>query len=346
MITKFKSLYLVSLLSVAGINVATINVAMIIVVTVITALPAYADSNYADASPNFATCPNNFYQQVAPTYQNTKLIDNTHPLCFQGFAVLYSGYARTPLWSAEHLTRQRIEQADKLERKDSFHEERQLPYSVQAKLKSYSGSGYDRGHLAPNSDMANQNQQYDSFSLANIAPQSPYLNRHIWKKVESATRYLTKVHGESYVLTGTVFRNTQKLDNAVSVPSHLYKVVYLPTTTIGEQAGVYYAPNDESGRVDVISLEELTRRTGINAMPALSEQIKATASDLPLPNESFADSTVSTGNLNSTNANKSVSQTQSTSTNDGSIKQSINQWIRFLEKWFVGVIKWIKEQIQ
>ncbi len=340
MITKVKILYLFSLLSVASINVATISVAMIIVVTVITILPAYAD-----ASPNFATCPNNFYQQVAPSYQNPKLIDKTHPLCFQGFAVLYSGDARTPLWSAEHLTRQRIERADKLERKDSFHEERRLPTSVQAKLKSYSGSGYDRGHLAPNSDMASRNQQYDSFSLANIAPQSPYLNRQIWKKVESATRYLTKVHGESYVLTGTVFRRSQKLDNTVSVPSHLYKVVYLPSTAIGEQAGVYYAPNDESGRVEVISVEELIRRTGVNAMPALSEQIKARASDLPLPNESFEDSAVSTGNLNSIRDNKNASQTQSTATNDGSIKRSINQWISFLGNWFVGVIEWIREQL-
>lgn len=124
-----------------------------------------------------------------------------------GFAVMYSGVSRTPLWSAEYLDRTRLQQAKHIDREDSFHEESKLPKSARASLSDYSGSGYDRGHLAPNANMANRSQQYDSFSLANIAPQSPRNNRYIWRNIESATRYLTQQYGEVYTITGVAFTN-------------------------------------------------------------------------------------------------------------------------------------------
>ena len=149
---------------------------------------------------DFQDCPQNFYAGTAPTYLNQKLTQNVVALCFDGFATLYSGVTRTPMWSAEHLTRQRLEDAEKISRDDSFHEESRLPESMRAKLSDYKRSGYDRGHIAPNADMASVSQQYDSFSLANIAPQSPKNNRYVWRNLESVTRYLTKQYGETYVV--------------------------------------------------------------------------------------------------------------------------------------------------
>ena len=198
-----------------------------------------------------------------------------------GFAVMYSGVSRTPLWSAEYLDRKRLQQAKEIDREDSFHEESRLPKSMRAKLSDYSGSGYDRGHLAPNGNMANRSQQYDSFSLANIAPQSPRNNRYIWRNIESATRYLTQQYGEVYTITGVAFtsKKTKQLADRVLVPSHFFKAVYIPASN---QAGVYYAPNDESERIEVISLDELTAKIGIDVLPVLDAQTKAQAFDLPL----------------------------------------------------------------
>lgn len=249
------------------------SILMTVMTVVIGVNQAHAD--------NFTKCSQSFYGGIYPEFTNTKLSNKTQTLCMDGFAVMYSGVSRTPLWSAEHLDRARLQQAKQIDREDSFHEESKLPESARASLSDYSGSGYDRGHLAPNANMATRSQQYDSFSLANIAPQSPRNNRYIWRNIESATRYLTQQYGEVYTITGVAFTNkkTKQLANRVLVPSHFFKAVYIPATN---QAGVYYAPNDESERIDVISIDELTAETGIDVLPMLDIQTKREALDLPL----------------------------------------------------------------
>ena len=248
-----------------------------IIMAVFTVLIGMSSAQADDLSQ----CSQSFYGGVYPEFTNPKLSNNTQALCMDGFAVMYSGVSRTPLWSAEYLDRKRLQQAKEIDREDSFHEESRLPKSMRAKLSDYSGSGYDRGHLAPNGNMANRSQQYDSFSLANIAPQSPRNNRYIWRNIESATRYLTQQYGEVYTVTGVAFtdKKTKQLADRVLVPSHFFKAVYIPASN---QAGVYYAPNDESERIEVISLDELTTKIGIDVLPVLDAQTKAQAFDLPL----------------------------------------------------------------
>ena len=245
----------------------------VIIATVLSVSTAHAD--------DFTQCSQSFYGGVYPEFSNTKLSNNAQALCMDGFAVMYSGISRTPLWSAEYLDRKRLQQAKQIDREDSFHEESRLPQSMRAKLSDYSGSGYDRGHLAPNGDMANRSQQYDSFSLANIAPQSPRNNRYIWRNIESATRYLTQQYGEVYTVTGVAFtdKKAKQLAGRVLVPSHFFKAVYIPAIN---QAGVYYAPNDESERIEIISIDELTSKIGIDVLPVLDAKTKVQALDLPL----------------------------------------------------------------
>lgn len=257
-----------------ALSVATLFVKLgLILLSVLLSSGAWAGS--------FDNCKQNFYAVTAPDYLNQKLLNKSMELCFDGFATLYSGASRTPLWSAEHLTRERLYQAEQIPREDSFHSESRLPNSMQAQLADYKNSGYDRGHLAPNADMANTSQQYDSFSLANIVPQDPRNNRYSWKNIESVTRYLTKKHGEVYVVTGVVFagKKVTQINNRILVPSHMFKAVYVPQT---EQAGVYYSPNDDSDIVEIISVDELALRSGIDVFPAISSQAKAAAMPLEI----------------------------------------------------------------
>lgn len=222
--------------------------------------------------PN-SECGKQLYQQTQPTL-SAQLAQNTYPLCFDGFTLRYSGVSKTPIWVAEYLTRQRLTYAKQLVREDNFHEEPQLPEAVRSHLADYSGSGYDRGHLAPNADMSNKTSQFDSFSLANIAPQYPDNNRHTWVKIETKTRDLTSQYGASYVVTGTAFLSSQlkKINNNVLVPTHFFKAVYIPST---QQAVVFISPNDGSDQIETISLNELAKRTGVDAFPTLPYQVKS-----------------------------------------------------------------------
>src|SRR5690606_31321413 len=113
------------------------------------------------AAANFSGCKEQFYNANVPKITNAALKSKVYSLCFNGFAVAYSGVSRTPLWSAEYLTPQRLKQAKSISRENNFHEEEKVPAAVRSRLSDYSRSGYDRGHMAPNGDMATRAQQYD-----------------------------------------------------------------------------------------------------------------------------------------------------------------------------------------
>lgn len=236
-----------------------------------------------NTAQNLSSCSHHFYDGVPPVLtgdKGIKLARDNYELCFDGFGVLYSGVSRTPIYSASYLTKSRIEQARTLIRKDSFHEEVRLPVHVRAMLGDYQRSGYDRGHLSPNGDMANVSEQFDSFSLANIVPQDNEHNRGVWQSIEKDVRNLAVKYGELYVVTGVVFNGEKvaSIGGGVLVPSHLFKAVYAPS--VG-RVGVYYSPNNSAGELEYINLSELTERTGIHVMPGLSPQLQQQAFNLP-----------------------------------------------------------------
>lgn len=241
-------------------------------------LAVFCFAPYARAqAQDFANCRQLFFNNTPPSYHNSKLTQSIHPLCFQSFAVMYSGVSKSPLWAAEKLTRANILQAETLEREDNFHPEDRLASRLQSTLNDYNNSGYDRGHLAPNADMANYTQQYESFSLANITPQSAHLNQKVWREVEINTRLFAKKFETTYVVTGVAYQSSHlaMLNQRVLVPSHLYKAIYIPSQ---QQAIAYYAPNDNSGRIQVLSLDELTQLIGVDVMPAVTKKQRRTAS--------------------------------------------------------------------
>ncbi|PIL52777.1 endonuclease, partial [Acinetobacter baumannii] len=176
-----------------------------------------------------STCLNQFYREVPPALNKDSLKKDSYPLCFNGFNVLYSGISKTPLWSAEHLDAERL--SVKIKREDNFHEETRVPQKHRALLSDYRGSGYDRGHMAPNGDMSNKESQSDSFSLSNMVPQAPKNNQEVWRKLEEATRAIaTKQKQDVYVVTGPVFegKRLKTIGQGVIVPTAVYKAVYMP----------------------------------------------------------------------------------------------------------------------
>ncbi len=225
-------------------------------------------------------CAIQFLGGVAPELTNEALAAKTTQLCYQGFAVLNSGITRTPLWTAEHLTPARIAHARGLPREGSFHADKNLAEDHRAELEDYKGFGFDRGHMAPNGDMPDEQSQAECFTLANMAPQVADTNRGIWRQIESEVRDLAETSADVYVVTGPIYEGEEieTLNGRVMVPTAFYKAVY--DAKKGQGAAYVVKNADNNDDYETISLTELKRRIGIDVFPALPEE---TTGELVLP---------------------------------------------------------------
>ena len=238
------------------------------------------NARLADAATT--TCPSQYLNGIAPDIQNAKLAVKARELCFDNFVVMHSGITMTPLWVAEHLTRINLLSAKGMERHDNFHHEEQLPASERSELSDYARSGYDRGHMAPKADMPTEQAQWQCFSLANMIPQDPDNNRHVWEGIESAVRTFAKSRGDIYVISGPLFLGStiKRLNGRVFVPTNIYKIVYDPKV---QRGAAYYVSNQPGGEWQELSISQIEKLAGINFFPKLSLSVKQAKLSLPIP---------------------------------------------------------------
>ena len=184
---------------------------------------------------------------------------------------MHSGKSHTPIYVAERLNSNVLQEAKNNQRTNKFFADARLPQAERAELNDYHASGFDRGHMAPAGDMATDNSMAQSFSLANMVPQYPVNNRKAWASIEKSTRnYIKRASGDVFVITGPVFDGTPPTigSNHVWIPQHLFKLVYDPAAN---KAWVHWLDNTDEARVGKpISYEELVKRTGIEFLPRKS----------------------------------------------------------------------------
>lgn len=221
---------------------------------------------------SFASCENKFYMGKEPIIENEKLMKSSKFICYDDFALLHSGLSKTGLWSAEFLNKNSIDLSKNIDRVNNFHADPNLNTEERSELKDYEKSGYDRGHLTPADDETTEQSQYQSFSLANMIPQNPKLNRGSWKNLEIYTRKLAKVY-DIYVVTGSIFvgENLVLLNNRVIVPSKIYKAIYIPEQKV---SGVYVADNDNSENYELLNLAQFQKKYNIDVFPEILQEEK------------------------------------------------------------------------
>lgn len=142
------------------------------------------------------------------------------------FLIGYSDYQSNPLWVAYKL---------QLPLKSS-HGKRPSGFDsdwrsfLRVKHSDYTGSGFDRGHLAPNYAIAKtygRSAQLKTFLMTNISPQKPSLNRGAWKELE--IHIVDKWLAENQVLwiqTGGIFKTENRLKNTfIAIPDAFYKII-------------------------------------------------------------------------------------------------------------------------
>ena len=92
----------------------------------------------------------------------------------------YNNKTHTANWVSWQLNRSWIGAAD---RKNDFRPDDALPTAwYKVRPNDYTGSGYDRGHIAPSADRTrNDADNSNTFLMSNMVPQSPELNRGVWR---------------------------------------------------------------------------------------------------------------------------------------------------------------------
>ncbi|GBR51850.1 hypothetical protein GCM10007872_30710 [Gluconobacter sphaericus NBRC 12467] len=228
-----------------------------------------------------ASCPDMFADGVAPQELNETLRSGTVQLCNTDYAVLASAGTKGPLWSAEDLTEENLEIADRTLRQGDFYPDQRLPVRMRSALEDYRASGYDRGHMTPSGDEPGVQAQQQSFLLSNIVPQTAELNRGPWEGVESAVRGWARQEGEIFVVTGPGYDPDQTRTigaGRIPVPAVTWKAIYDPAAN---GMGAYVCLNTRRPTCRITSVALLTELVGVDPFPALPASLKEHVSAMP-----------------------------------------------------------------
>jgi len=214
------------------------------------------------------TGPRPHLQELPELKENEVLI--TH----KGYSLVYDETHEQARWVAYELLAGETNKI--INRTNNFLED-PLIATGSATDADYKGSGYDRGHIAPASDMGwSADAMAESFYYSNMSPQEPSFNRGIWKKGEELVRHWARTYGSLFVVAGPVLHKGLHTigPNAVSVPRLYYKVVVDPG--LGHRKGIAFViPNEGSHRplTDfVVTIDSVERLTGLNFFPSFPDE--------------------------------------------------------------------------
>jgi endonuclease G len=190
------------------------------------------------------------------------------------YSLLYSEEHEQAIWIAYELTSE--ETNKKFDRSNKFIVDPAIK-TGSATNADYTGSGYDRGHLAPAADMSWSNQtMQESFYYSNMSPQDQSFNRGIWKKLEELVRTWAVEDKSLYVVTGPILSSGLSTigPNKVSIPKFYYKVL-LDYSQPDFKAIGFIIPNQGS-KADLssfaVSIDKVEQLTGLNFFPNLPDK--------------------------------------------------------------------------
>ena len=194
-----------------------------------------------------------------------------------GYTLSYDAKNKTPQWVAWELTKE--ETRGNQERTNEFQPD---PDVMGAKVVTYdySGSGYDRGHMAPAGDMKwSKKAMQESFYMSNICPQDHNLNTEDWNDLEMKSREWARRYGKVYIVCGPIYkgiRNEFIGKNRVKVPDAFFKVILINDTK--KQAALGFLFENEAGERPLtdylVSVDEIEKITGMDFFSALADDME------------------------------------------------------------------------
>lgn len=204
----------------------------------------------------------------------------THTLRNNGFMIGYSEKLANPLWVTYRVTQTKKHYG----KRPSFQADwRSLAH---IRHEDYTGSGYDRGHMAPNYVIASRygySAQKDTFLMTNITPQKPSFNQKIWQRLEEVSAdFFSKQFGTFWVVTGPIFdSNPKTLKNApVAIPKAFYKIFIRPQKEENPIIALaFIMPQDAKPKDSLLNyvttIDEVEKQTGIDFFWQLEDSLES-----------------------------------------------------------------------
>ncbi len=173
--------------------------------------------------------------QVHSPYGFAATSRQAQPICREAYLVAYDAPVRIPVYVAYTLLPQNA--LGCFPRTNAFVADQSVPNG--ATPADYAGTGYDKGHAAPDGDLSwSQIVEYESFLMTNMYPQHGSLNRGIWKLLETSVRGWAVQRNQPYTIyVGALYGAGDEYiaNGRIIVPHGYYKIVINNTT--GEIAG-------------------------------------------------------------------------------------------------------------
>jgi uncharacterized repeat protein (TIGR01451 family) len=183
---------------------------------------------------------------VDPTNHDHYLIQRTVE------AIDYSDHLGEPNWASWDLTLSDIGSSGRC---GSFYTDTTLPSGFyEVPENSYSGSGYDRGHMCPSADRTdNSTDNCLLFYMSNMVPQNGSMNSGVWSSFEDFERSLASGNEVLITCGPSGFGSTTIAGGHVYVPSSIWKVVVC--APLGDSNALYRVTNADPSTIRVIAIE-------------------------------------------------------------------------------------------
>jgi len=144
----------------------------------------------------------------------------------KGYVAAYNETTKSPAWVCYRLFK--VDSLEAPERPSGFKIDKRTKSKVST--SQYTGSGYDRGHMAPNYGIAicyGEDAQRETFLMSNVTPQTPNLNRGPWKALEQqVAKDWAQRLGEVWVTTGPIQdSDAEEIGDGIEIPTGCFKIV-------------------------------------------------------------------------------------------------------------------------
>jgi len=154
---------------------------------------------------------------------------NCNQIIDNEFIVMCYDYKKKAVKSVSYTLLGDLMNEVNIDKRPSFYVEKTLKSKDRISTTDYTNSGYDKGHMAPDAAFDWSQESLDAvYTLANIIPQAPQVNRRSWAKLEAYVRDKAEDLGELNIVNVVKYgqRSSRMGKNRMAISKGYYKILY------------------------------------------------------------------------------------------------------------------------